>query len=103
MRVRGVLRRLALFHSEQRRVKSYDTLRSSGSLDRWNPDAGGAPMLGTFENAFTHAPIGMALIDLEGRLLRVNDALCRITGYTAELVGARSFRDLSDPLDVDVD
>ncbi len=60
-------------------------------------------MLGAFENAFTHAPIGMALVDLAGRPLRVNDALCRITGFTAEQFCARSFRDLSDPQDVDVD
>src|SRR6188474_1894204 len=58
-----------------------------------------AAMLG----AFTHAPIGMALVDLAGRPLRVNDALCRITGFTAEQFCARSFRDLSDPQDVDVD
>jgi len=62
-----------------------------------------AAMLGAFENAFTHAPIGMALVDLAGRPLRVNDALCRITGFTAEQFCARSFRDLSDPQDVDVD
>ena len=61
------------------------------------------PVLGAFENAFTHAPIGMALVDPAGRVLRVNDALCRITGFTAEEVCARSFRHLSDPQDVDVD
>ncbi len=33
-----------------------------------------------FESAFANAPIGMALVDLEGRWLQVNDALCRITG-----------------------
>ena len=60
-------------------------------------------MLSAFENAFTHAPIGMALVDMDGRLLRVNDALCRITGFTAAEVSARSFRDLSDPHDIDVD
>ena len=60
-------------------------------------------MLSALENAFTHAPIGMALVDMTGRLLRVNDALCRMTGYTAAEVCARSFRDLSDPCDVDVD
>ena len=60
-------------------------------------------MLGAFENAFTHAPIGMALVDLAGQVLRVNDAMCRITGFTAAEVGARAFRDLSDPRDVDVD
>lgn len=60
-------------------------------------------MLSAFENAFTHAPIGMALVDMAGRSLRVNDALSRITGYTAAQLRARPFRDLSDPHDVDVD
>ena len=60
-------------------------------------------MRSAFENAFTHAPIGMALVDMAGRLLRVNDALCRITGYAADQLCARSFRDLSDPDDVDLD
>jgi diguanylate cyclase (GGDEF)-like protein/PAS domain S-box-containing protein len=45
----------------------------------------------------------MALVDLSGQLLRVNDALCRITGYTAEQLCARSLRDLSDSHDVEVD
>ena len=41
-----------------------------------------------FESAFASAPIGMALVDMEGRWLQVNDALCRITGHTrAELQG----------------
>jgi diguanylate cyclase (GGDEF)-like protein/PAS domain S-box-containing protein len=60
-------------------------------------------MRSAFENAFTHAPIGMALVDVSDRVLRVNDALCRITGYTADQLCARSFRDLSDPHDVDID
>jgi diguanylate cyclase (GGDEF)-like protein/PAS domain S-box-containing protein len=45
----------------------------------------------------------MALVDMTGRLLRVNDALCRITGRTAEEMCAHSFRDLSDPHDIDLD
>ena len=60
-------------------------------------------MRSAFENAFTHAPIGMALVDMSGRLLRVNDALCRITGYSADQLCSRSFCDLSDPDDVDLD
>ena len=63
----------------------------------------GALPRSAFENAFTHAPIGMALVDLAGRLLRVNDALCRITGYTAEQMCTLSLRELSDPHDADVD
>jgi len=42
-----------------------------------------------FRLAFEGAPIGIALADLDGRFLRVNDALCEITGYTeAELLAA---------------
>jgi diguanylate cyclase (GGDEF)-like protein/PAS domain S-box-containing protein len=60
-------------------------------------------MRSALENAFMRAPIGMALVDMAGRLLRVNDAMCRITGYTRVEVCARSLRDLSDPRDVDID
>jgi diguanylate cyclase (GGDEF)-like protein/PAS domain S-box-containing protein len=60
-------------------------------------------MLSAFENAFAHAPIGMALVDTTGRVVRVNDAMCRVTGFTAEEIQARPFRDLSDPRDIDAD
>ena len=43
-----------------------------------------------FEELFERAPVGTGLLDLEGRWLLVNRALCDITGYTAEeLVGKR--------------
>jgi PAS domain S-box-containing protein len=69
-------------------------------MDPWER---GTPMRSAFETAFTHAPIGIALVDLTGRLVRANDALCRITGYTSDQLCARSLRDLSNPHDVDVD
>ncbi|HEY1690138.1 MAG TPA: EAL domain-containing protein [Solirubrobacteraceae bacterium] len=37
-----------------------------------------------FKTAFSEAPIGMALISLEGRLMQVNRALAEIAGYTEE-------------------
>jgi diguanylate cyclase (GGDEF)-like protein/PAS domain S-box-containing protein len=41
-----------------------------------------------FWNTFEHAPVGMALIDADGRLHEVNDALCRFLGRPEhELVG----------------
>jgi PAS domain S-box-containing protein len=36
-----------------------------------------------FRNAFDGAAIGMAIVSLEGRYLRVNSALCRMLGYEA--------------------
>ena len=56
-----------------------------------------------FQSAFANAPIGMALVDMEGRSLQVNDALCRITGYTRDELKAASLRALTHPEDVDLD
>ncbi len=41
-----------------------------------------------FRRSFDDAPIGMALIGIDGRWLRVNHRLCELTGYTpGELIG----------------
>ena len=55
------------------------------------------------ESAFVEAPIGMALVDMAGQTLRVNDAFCRITGYTAAQTRGRPFRELSGAHAADVD
>jgi diguanylate cyclase (GGDEF)-like protein/PAS domain S-box-containing protein len=55
------------------------------------------------ELVFDQAPTGMGLLDLEGRWVLVNHALCDITGYTsAELIGQR-FHDVAHPGDADND
>lgn len=51
-------------------------------------------------SAFDAAPIGMTVIDLEGRWLRINDAYCRMLGYEREELLDLSFRDLTHPDDV---
>ena len=55
-----------------------------------------------FRDAFVHAPIGMALLDEDGRFLHVNAAYCRITGYTAQELRQpeMTFRQLSHPDDL---
>ncbi len=60
-------------------------------------------MLDAFENAFANAPIGMALIDVAGHFLQVNDALCRMTGYKRGELILMSARALSHPDDVEGD
>jgi PAS domain S-box-containing protein len=50
-----------------------------------------------FSNAFEHAPIGMALVALDGRTLRVNQALCQMLGYRREELLAMRPWDVSDP------
>jgi diguanylate cyclase (GGDEF)-like protein/PAS domain S-box-containing protein len=53
--------------------------------------------------AFRNAPIGIAVVALDGRFVRVNPALCRITGYTAEELVALRFQDITHPDDLDDD
>jgi diguanylate cyclase (GGDEF)-like protein/PAS domain S-box-containing protein len=52
---------------------------------------------------FDHAPIGMALLGLDGRWLKVNSALCLLTGYSERDLLERSFQDITHPDDVDAD
>lgn len=53
-----------------------------------------------FRRAFDEAPIGMAMLDLDRRFVRVNEALCAITGYSREQLGATSLAAITHPDDV---
>jgi diguanylate cyclase (GGDEF)-like protein/PAS domain S-box-containing protein len=56
-----------------------------------------------FRLAFDDAPIGMALVDLEGRFTRVNAALCDLLERSAEELLGRTFQELTAPEDLDLD
>ena len=52
-----------------------------------------------FASAFTFAPIGMAMVDLEGCFMRVNSAFCQMLGYPmGELLKLR-VQDITEPED----
>jgi diguanylate cyclase (GGDEF)-like protein/PAS domain S-box-containing protein len=55
------------------------------------------------EGTFEQAPIGMALVGVDGRWLRVNRSLCEMTGYSQAELLAMTFRDLMHPDDLDAD
>src|ERR1700730_11508635 len=56
-----------------------------------------------FQSAFEFAAIGMALVSPEGKWLRVNRAICEITGYTEAELLERTFQDITHPDDLEQD
>jgi len=49
----------------------------------------------SFELAFAAAPIGMSLVSIDGRFLRVNDALCKLLGRDEDSLLRATFRDIT--------
>jgi diguanylate cyclase (GGDEF)-like protein/PAS domain S-box-containing protein len=56
-----------------------------------------------FRVPFEGASVGMAVVRPDGRYLEVNDALCRMVGYTDEELLARRFQDITIDDDLDDD
>jgi PAS domain S-box-containing protein len=53
-----------------------------------------------FRGVFEHAQLGMCVGELDGRLIRVNQAFCRMVGYSeAELLN-RTWMELTHPDDM---
>jgi len=57
----------------------------------------------TFEAVFANAPIGIAVVGLNGTFDRVNKALCVITGYNELQLAQLTFQDITHPDDLDAD
>ncbi|HEX8847683.1 MAG TPA: PAS domain S-box protein, partial [Pyrinomonadaceae bacterium] len=53
-----------------------------------------------FHSAFESAPIGMALVAVDGRYMQVNRALCEIVGYSKEELEATNFQSITHPEDL---
>jgi diguanylate cyclase (GGDEF)-like protein/PAS domain S-box-containing protein len=56
-----------------------------------------------FRGACNAAAIGMALVDLQGRWLEVNPALCQILGYLEREIIGTTFQSITHPDDLDAD
>ena len=56
-----------------------------------------------FRSAFENAPIGLAIIGLDGSWQRVNPALCNLLGYTEDELHETNFQSLTHPDDLEAD
>lgn len=56
-----------------------------------------------FHQAFDNAPIGMALVSLNGHWLKVNKSLCNIVGYDEADLLKIDFQSITHPDDLDLD
>jgi len=57
----------------------------------------------SFDDIIEYAPIGMAIVSLEGRFTRVNQALCNIVGYNSKELMQRTFQEITFPDDLEAD
>ena len=53
-----------------------------------------------FHNILEHAPIGMAINDVNGRFIWVNPAICAMLKYTPDELKTMSFHDITHPEDL---
>ena len=56
-----------------------------------------------FRQAFEFAGTGMAIVGLDGRWMRVNQAICDIVGYPAEELMRKTFQEITHPDDLESD
>ncbi|MGN7974819.1 diguanylate cyclase [Serratia sp. 22264] len=56
-----------------------------------------------FRNALEYSAIGMALVSPQGKWLQVNQALCKLLGYTPEALHRLTFQEITHPDDLDAD
>ena len=56
-----------------------------------------------FRNAFDHASVGMAIVALDGRWIRVNANLCDLVGYSEQELLATDFQSVTHPDDLAAD
>ena len=77
---------------------------SAEPIDPLSPDLD-LDLLGErrFGLAFTHSPIGMAVVGLDGTFLRTNPALGAILGYSKLALAALTFQEITHPDDLAAD
>ena len=54
----------------------------------------------SFSEAFENSNVGMALVDIDGKWLKVNDTICNSLGYTKKEMVNLTFQDITHPEDL---
>ncbi|QHS54673.1 PAS domain S-box protein [Mucilaginibacter sp. 14171R-50] len=57
----------------------------------------------TFRNAFEYSPIGVVLVSMAGKFMKVNKSICEMLGYTAEELMTKTFQEITHPEDLEAD
>ncbi len=89
-------------HNRQGRLTAIEGIARDVTAARPDHPSGAAPDR-FLRAAFEQAPLGVAHLAGDGRLLHVNRRLCEITGFPADHLLARRMLDITHPDDVDRD
>lgn len=84
-----------LAHESEEREKNFQRLQISEKALRESEER--------FRNAFDYSAIGMALVAVDGRFLKVNRSLCEIVGYAADELLKIDFQTITHPDDLNAD
>jgi PAS domain S-box-containing protein len=55
-----------------------------------------------FRLTFDQSPLGLAIVSLDNKLVRVNDALCRMTGYSKAELQEKTMMQITHPDDIQI-
>lgn len=79
------------------------TERKTAEQERMKAEAGQKESDHLFQSSFINASTGMAITTLKGQFMKVNPALCRMSGYTEEELLGMTFIEITHPDDIDKD
>jgi diguanylate cyclase (GGDEF)-like protein/PAS domain S-box-containing protein len=85
----------AIFGQDRYRIAWISDLSAHREVERAGREASVR-----FETAFANAPVGMAIVSLDGRWMKTNDALAKLTGYSSDELAQLTFQDITHPDDL---